>query len=78
MKRTYIFIFTLLCGASKGFIKALKEVKLKLIFILIRSEMHEAEKVKLDENFQILEKSCFESLKTFRKSFWSKVLKNPT
>ena len=34
--------------------------------------MHEAEKVKLDENFQILEKSCFESLKTFHESFGAK------
>ena len=60
-KFTYIFIFTLLRGASKGFIKILKafvkpfegskgkvrKEKFKLIFILISlSEMHGAGRAK--------------------------------
>ena len=35
------FHLTLLCGASKGFVKALKALKFKLIFISIQlSQMH--------------------------------------
>ena len=55
-KLTYIFMFTLFCGTSKGFMKAFRpfeapqrsvKIKIKLTFILIRlSEMHRERRVK--------------------------------
>ena len=54
-KITEIFIFTLLCGASKGFMKALKarqsSVKIKLIFISVElSEMHRKGRVNIEQH----------------------------
>ena len=75
-KLSYIFIFTLLCGASKGFMKAFKKIlilvllQLKLIF-LKKSVLEEVFKVKiLSIRVKILHFFLFSGRIAWNLMFW--------